>query len=147
MDKYIWLIPLLPLAGFIINGLGRNTLSKGVIGFIGSTLILASFILSIANSTQYGNDVHISPKSSLNDGLLEVCIVKPLPWYKLPILGYEMLRSKTHRSNWVEIISGKKISIVRAKENAIHIDGEPFFMGMSIEIEIIPKALNVITAK
>jgi hypothetical protein len=25
MDKYIWLIPLLPLAGFVINGLGRNT--------------------------------------------------------------------------------------------------------------------------
>jgi NADH-quinone oxidoreductase subunit L len=47
MDKYIWLIPLLPLAGFIINGLGRNTLSKGMIGFIGSTLVLASFGLSI----------------------------------------------------------------------------------------------------
>jgi NADH-quinone oxidoreductase subunit L len=47
MDKYIWLIPLLPLAGFIINGLGRNTLSKGVIGFVGSALILASFALSI----------------------------------------------------------------------------------------------------
>jgi NADH-quinone oxidoreductase subunit L len=47
MDKYIWLIPLLPLAGFIINGLGRNTLSKGVIGFVGSSLILASFVLSI----------------------------------------------------------------------------------------------------
>ena len=106
-----------------------------------------AFILSIANSTQYGNDVHISPKSSLNDGLLEVCIVKPLPWYKLPVLGYEMLRSKTHRSNWVEIISGKQISITRAKENAIHIDGEPFFMGKTIEIEIIPKALKVITAK
>ncbi|MEO8887169.1 MAG: NADH-quinone oxidoreductase subunit L [Mucilaginibacter sp.] len=52
MDKYIWLIPLLPLAGFIINGLGRNTLSKGVIGFIGSTLVLASFILSVATFFQ-----------------------------------------------------------------------------------------------
>ena len=47
MDKYIWLIPLLPLAGFIINGLGRNTLSKGVIGFVGSALIFASFALSV----------------------------------------------------------------------------------------------------
>lgn len=47
MDKYIWLIPLLPLAGFIINGLGRNSLSKGTIGFIGSALVLASFALSI----------------------------------------------------------------------------------------------------
>jgi NADH-quinone oxidoreductase subunit L len=48
MNQYIWLIPILPLAGFIINGLGRNSLSKGVIGFIGSTLVLASFALSIA---------------------------------------------------------------------------------------------------
>jgi len=47
MDKYIWLIPLLPLAGFIINGLGRNILSKGAIGFIGSVLVLASFGLSV----------------------------------------------------------------------------------------------------
>ncbi|MGZ3753840.1 MAG: NADH-quinone oxidoreductase subunit L [Mucilaginibacter sp.] len=52
MDKYIWLIPLLPLAGFIINGLGRNTLSKGVIGFVGSALIFASFALSIGTFLQ-----------------------------------------------------------------------------------------------
>jgi NADH-quinone oxidoreductase subunit L len=48
MEKYIWLIPLLPLAGFVINGLGRNTLSKGVIGFIGSLLVLIAFGLSVA---------------------------------------------------------------------------------------------------
>ena len=48
MDKYIWLIPLLPLAGFLINGLGRNTLSKGLIGFIGSFVVLLSFGLSVA---------------------------------------------------------------------------------------------------
>jgi NADH-quinone oxidoreductase subunit L len=47
MDIYIWLIPFLPLAGFIINGLGRNSLSKNVIGFIGSVLVLASFALSV----------------------------------------------------------------------------------------------------
>jgi len=46
MEKYIWLIPLLPLAGFVINGLGRNVLSKGVIGFIGSLLVLIIFLNS-----------------------------------------------------------------------------------------------------
>jgi NADH-quinone oxidoreductase subunit L len=47
MDKYIWLIPFLPLAGFVINGIGRNTLSKSLIGLIGSVLVLASFALSL----------------------------------------------------------------------------------------------------
>lgn len=48
MDKYIWLIPLLPLLGFVINGIGRNSLSKGLIGAIGSLVVLGSFGLSIA---------------------------------------------------------------------------------------------------
>ncbi|PTQ99245.1 NADH dehydrogenase subunit L [Mucilaginibacter yixingensis] len=47
MDKLIWLIPILPLAGFIINGLGRNKLPKGLIGSIGTLLVLASFAISV----------------------------------------------------------------------------------------------------
>jgi NADH-quinone oxidoreductase subunit L len=47
MDKLIWLIPVLPLAGFVINGLGRNSLSKGIIGTIGSLLVAAAFGLSV----------------------------------------------------------------------------------------------------
>lgn len=42
-----YLIPLFPLLGFLINGLGRNKLSKGAIGAIGSGAILASFIVSL----------------------------------------------------------------------------------------------------
>lgn len=47
MEKYIWLIPLLPLLGFFINGLGRNSLSKTMISWIGSGLVFASFVLSV----------------------------------------------------------------------------------------------------
>jgi NADH-quinone oxidoreductase subunit L len=63
MDKYIWLIPLLPLAGFIINGLGRNTLPKSIIGFIGSFLVLVSFGLSIGAFLQVkstGTPINVS---------------------------------------------------------------------------------------
>jgi len=48
MDKYIWLIPLLPLAGFVFNGLGRNVFSKSIIGFIGTFLVLISFGISLS---------------------------------------------------------------------------------------------------
>ncbi len=64
MDKYIWLIPILPLAGFIINGIGRNTLSKAVIGFIGSAVILISFGISVGLFLQI-NDTHKAINVSL----------------------------------------------------------------------------------
>ena len=47
INSLLWLIPLLPLLGFVINGIGRNTFSKNLIGIIGSGTILASFILSL----------------------------------------------------------------------------------------------------
>ncbi|MBC7889115.1 MAG: NADH-quinone oxidoreductase subunit L [Ferruginibacter sp.] len=45
--QIVWLIPFLPLIGFLINGLGRNNLSKTLAGLIGSGVILASFLISV----------------------------------------------------------------------------------------------------
>lgn len=47
MINLVWLIPLFPLLGFLINGLGRNTLSKTVVGFVGCLTVLASFAVSV----------------------------------------------------------------------------------------------------
>jgi NADH-quinone oxidoreductase subunit L len=45
--QIVWLIPVLPLIGFMLNGLGRNALAKGFSGFIGSAVVLASFLISV----------------------------------------------------------------------------------------------------
>ncbi|WP_276091377.1 NADH-quinone oxidoreductase subunit L [Pedobacter sp. JY14-1] len=47
MTELVWLVPLIPLVGFIINGLGRNTFSKGLTGFIGSAAVFISFAISL----------------------------------------------------------------------------------------------------
>lgn len=47
MSKFIFLIPFLPLAGFLINGLGRKHLSKQLSGIVGSTVVLLAFVISI----------------------------------------------------------------------------------------------------
>lgn len=47
MSKLVYLVPLFPLIGFLINGLGRKSLSKSLTGIIGSGVILASFIVSL----------------------------------------------------------------------------------------------------
>jgi NADH-quinone oxidoreductase subunit L len=47
MINLVWLVPLFPLIGFIVIGLGRNLLPKTVAGIIGSLTILLSFAVSI----------------------------------------------------------------------------------------------------
>ena len=47
MKLYLLFIVLLPFLGVLINGLLRNQLSKGLIGRIGSGVVIGSFILSI----------------------------------------------------------------------------------------------------
>ena len=55
INSLLWLIPLLPLLGFVINGLGRNTFSKNLVGLIGSGVIFASFALSVALFFELGS--------------------------------------------------------------------------------------------
>lgn len=47
MIPFVYLIPLFPLIGFIINGLGWRSIPKSVGGIIGSASVLASFIVSL----------------------------------------------------------------------------------------------------
>jgi NADH-quinone oxidoreductase subunit L len=48
MMDYVWLIPFLPLIGFVINGLVGKSLPKGVVGTIGSATVGLSFLISVA---------------------------------------------------------------------------------------------------
>jgi NADH-quinone oxidoreductase subunit L len=41
------LIPLLPLIGFLINGIGFKTIPKGAVGIIGTLAVVASFVISV----------------------------------------------------------------------------------------------------
>ena len=59
--QIVWLIPVLPFLGFLINGLGRKNLSKSLISIVGCGVVLASFILSIWVFIQVKNgNTHIA---------------------------------------------------------------------------------------
>jgi NADH-quinone oxidoreductase subunit L len=47
MSNYVYLVPLFPLIGFLINGLARKSLSRSVSGLIGTGMIGASFVVSL----------------------------------------------------------------------------------------------------
>ena len=47
MNQLVYLVPLFPLIGFLINGVLRNYLPKSISGIIGSGSVLISFIISL----------------------------------------------------------------------------------------------------
>src|SRR5690606_6818216 len=100
--------------------------------------------VSIANSSQYGNNAHISPHAALDDGLLDICIIKPFPLNMFPYLVYKMLTKSVVDPKYVEIIKGKNIFITREIEGPIHLDGEPLIVSREIEINIKHLSLSVI---
>jgi len=103
-----------------------------------------AFMISLANSPQYGNNAIVSPKASVCDGLLDVCIVKPFPLYLFPKMLFHLFNKTADKSEYVDIIKGKEITIKRGLEGDVHVDGEPIFLGKEITVSILPESLKVI---
>ena len=110
----------------------------------GKTYSRDAFMLSFANSSQYGNNAHVSPHASVQDGLLDVCVIKPFPLYRFPEMGLRMFNKTADKSKYVEIIRGKYIQVARNSAGPIHLDGEPQHMGAAIDIKIVHLSLKVI---
>lgn len=104
-----------------------------------------AFMVSFANSSQFGNNAHVSPDASIQDGLLDVCIVKPFPLYRFIEMGLRMFFKTAGGSKYVEIIRGKVIKVKRTKSGPIHLDGEPHIAGPDTEIKVVPHSLKIIT--
>jgi YegS/Rv2252/BmrU family lipid kinase len=106
-----------------------------------------AFMLSFANSSQYGNNAHVSPDASVQDGLVDVCVIKAFPVWRLVEMGIRMLTKTAGRSKYVEIIRGKKVIINREIPGPLHLDGEPLIAGTAVEINVVPSSLKILAGK
>lgn len=91
MINLVWLVPLIPLLGFVINGLGRNTLSKNLIGFIGSSVIFISFAISVGIFFELGADTNKSHEIFLFDWISAGKLSIPLSFLVDPLSSIMLL--------------------------------------------------------
>jgi NADH-quinone oxidoreductase subunit L len=91
IEQLIWLVPLLPFLGFVINGLGRNSLSKGLVGIIGSGVILASFIISVVIFFSLQGDTQKSHEVFLFDWISAGTLHIPLSFLVDPLSSIMLL--------------------------------------------------------
>ncbi|PUZ29183.1 NADH-quinone oxidoreductase subunit L [Chitinophaga parva] len=47
MSNLVWLVPLLPFIGFLVNGLGRKFLPKAGVSVVGSGSVIAAFAIAV----------------------------------------------------------------------------------------------------
>ena len=102
-----------------------------------------AFLISLANSSQFGNNFLISPRASVCDGYLDLCILHPFPWWAIPGLLIKMMGRKIDQSPYLEIIKAKKVTL-QQDGDIWHLDGEAMSGGSELQVEIVEKSLSVI---
>lgn len=95
-----------------------------------------------ANSQYYGCGYNVSPESRLDDGTMEVFLVRNLRRLKIAMLILSMKNAGHLKNPSVKILKTKKISITAATEFKANIDGEPL-QGRHFELEMVPRALRI----
>lgn len=103
-----------------------------------------AFFISFANSNQMGYDVPISPRASLWDGKVDLCIVRKPSALELPIVGSYFLSKNMDKSPKVDIIQVDEATVVRPEASVVNIDGESIQFEKDLHIKINPLSLNVI---
>jgi YegS/Rv2252/BmrU family lipid kinase len=110
----------------------------------GATYMRDAFLITFANASQYGNNAHIAPKAKINDGKLDVSIMKAFPTISAPNLGTRLFIKNIDKSHYLETFQCKKIVVKRKNPGVVHFDGEPVEMGEILNIKVVPTGLNVI---
>ncbi len=110
----------------------------------GKTIETKAFLITIANAGQWGNDVYIAPEAELNDGILNVSILKPFSNFAIPMIGIKLFSKKIHTSISLQSEKGKHIDIEFNGELPVHFDGEPITATNKLSISVMPMALKIV---
>jgi diacylglycerol kinase (ATP) len=103
------------------------------------------FLVATANARQYGGGMKIVPEASIDDGCLDVCIVRPVS--KLQVVrmlpGVFSGAHVTHPA--VDIKKSRLLEIASAEPLSLWADGEPIG-STPATIEVVPQALRVLVS-
>lgn len=113
----------------------------------GENIKTKPFMVFISNSNELGYNVSLTPKASLQDGLLDVLVVSHINTFQALFLGVLVLMKKHHLMKQVKSFKTKnvKLSITDSEYFNAQIDGEFYKINSNtITISIIEDALHVI---
>jgi YegS/Rv2252/BmrU family lipid kinase len=105
------------------------------------------FVLTIANTRQFGNNAYIAPEAIPNDGMLDIVLIKPFPKVFGLVFIIRLFTKRINNSKYVRHIKTDKEVIIQSDETRFHIDGEPVKLSGKVVVKVKSEALNVLKTK
>ncbi len=116
---------------YVITAAGRRHEARG-------------FIVAVANSDQYGNDCFIAPGASVDDGLLDLTLLRPKSLLLAVPLIPRLFLGSIDRSASVDRFRAAAFTIERTSPGLFHTDGETHPCGTVVEVAVRPRSLRVL---
>jgi YegS/Rv2252/BmrU family lipid kinase len=107
-------------------------------------LEVKALMVAFANTREYGNGAVIAPEANPKDGIMNVCIIKPLKMWNAIRAAYMLFNNTINQHSGY--ITKECCSVtVKSDGNQMytHRDGEPAILVDTIEVSILNKALRV----
>jgi diacylglycerol kinase (ATP) len=102
------------------------------------------FVLTIANTRQFGNYAFIAPEARPNDGKIDVVLIKPFPKILGSLFIIRLFTKRINKSKYVRHIQTDKEIIIETAETRFHIDGEPLDISGKVVIRVKRETLKVL---
>jgi len=102
------------------------------------------FVLTIANTRQFGNNAFIAPDALPNDGKIDLVLIRPFPKIFGPVFVLRLFTKKINKSKYVWHIRTDKEIIIQTDENRFHVDGEPVCISGEVVVRIKKEVLKVL---
>jgi len=102
------------------------------------------FTVTIANANQYGNNAFIAPEAKVDDGLLDVTIIRPFPKLLTPLMAIALFGKSLHKLPYVETRKVRKMIINEVESSHFHRDGDAEKRTWPAEIEVVPSVLKIL---
>lgn len=102
-----------------------------------------ALFISLANSDQFGYNTSISPHAKIDDGMIDICIMKKVPFWKTIFLAPLLFTKNIDKSRYIEIIRANEFDLIQKKKR-INLDGESVKMSRKLHIKVVPGSLNVV---
>jgi YegS/Rv2252/BmrU family lipid kinase len=100
-------------------------------------------LIAIANGKYYGGGMMIAPMAKINDGILDICLIKKVNKIKLLALLPTLIKGTHEEIKEVSFHRGKRVSIVSKDDIALNIDGEVCKV-KEVLFEIIHKGIEIV---